>query len=174
MHDARVRALEPGDAPAVVVLRREALTSSPLAFAASHEDDRALSIEFVRTALADAASSAMFGAFDEAALVGMAGVHLLDKVKLRHKAQLWGMYVAPAARGRGLGAALVRAVIDHCRSWPGVLQVQLSVTEAAAEASRVYERAGFREWGREPGGFLWEGRLVDERHLTLILESAAR
>jgi hypothetical protein len=86
MDDARVRALEPGDAPALVALRREALTSSPLAFAASVEDDRVLSIEFVRTALADAASSAVFGAFDSTALIGMVGVHRPDKVKMRHKA----------------------------------------------------------------------------------------
>ena len=164
-----VRALEPDDVSALVALRREALASHPLAFASSLEDDRSTSIDHMRASLANVASSVVYGAFDAEALVGMVGAYRSDKVKMRHKAEVWGMYVAPAARGRGAGDALLRAVIEHCRAWPGVLQVQLSVTEAAVEAIRLYERAGFREWGREPRALQWDGRYVDERHLVLDL-----
>ena len=166
--DVTVRALEPGDAEALVVLRREALASHPLAFASSPGDDRG-SVEFVRSTLADPASSAVYGAFLAGRLSGMAGVYRPEKVKMRHRAEGWGMSVAPAARGRGAGAALLGAVVEHARAWPGVVQVQLSVSEAAPEAARLYERAGFREWGREPRALCWDGRFVDERHLVLDL-----
>jgi hypothetical protein len=49
----RVRKLVPDDAMALVALRREALEREPLAFAASPDDDHGLSIELVRTALAN-------------------------------------------------------------------------------------------------------------------------
>ena len=88
------------------MLRREALTSHLLAFAASIEDDRVLSIELVLTALADVANSAMFGAFGATALIGMVEVHRPDKRKMWHEAQLCGIYVSPAARELGVGAAL--------------------------------------------------------------------
>jgi RimJ/RimL family protein N-acetyltransferase len=165
----KVRALAPDDAPLPIALRREALSSSPLAFGASLDDDRGLSLELMRSSLANVAGSAVLGAFDGEALVGMAGIMRLEKLKSRHRAMIWGMFVTPAARRRGLGAALLNAAIDHARSWPGVVQVQLSVFETAEEARRLYRRAGFREWGVEPRALQWEGRFVAEHHLVLDL-----
>ncbi len=53
----QVRALEPDDAPALIVLRREALTTDPLSFGSSLDDDRGLSLDHVRASLATPASS---------------------------------------------------------------------------------------------------------------------
>ena len=167
-----VRALEPADAEALVALRREALASSPLAFSSSPEDDhRGRSADGIRSSLADRADFAVYGAFLEGRLAGMAGVYRPEKAKLRHRAEVWGMYVSPEARGRGAGAALLHAVVERARSWPGVVQVHLGVTEAAVEAARLYERAGFREWGREPRALHVDGRYLDESHLVLDLDA---
>jgi len=46
---------------ALIALRREALYREPLAFAASPDDDRGLSITFMRTALAHEDEHAVFG-----------------------------------------------------------------------------------------------------------------
>ena len=79
------------------------------------------------------------------------------------------MYVAPAQRRRGLARALLQAAIEHARRWPGVEQLNLGVTEASDSARRLYESAGFRVWGREPRALSWQGRFLDEDHLTLDL-----
>jgi len=165
----KIRALEPDDAPAVIALRREALSTSPLAFGASLDDDRGLSLESMRSSLASVAGFAVLGAFEGEALVGMAGILRLEKLKSRHRAMIWGMFVTPTARRRGLGSALLGAAIDYARSWPGVVQVQLSVFDTAEDARRLYRRAGFREWGKEPRALQWEGRFVAEHHLVLDL-----
>ena len=165
----QVRVLEPDDAPALVALRREALTSDPLSFGASVEDDRGLSLEQMRASLGHIASSAIFGAFDGGTLVGMVGLTRVERVKTRHRAMVWGMFVTPVARGQGLGAALLHAAVDRARSWPGVLQVHLAVSDTAVHAQRMYRRAGFREWGVEPRALAWEGRHVDEHHMVLEL-----
>ena len=166
-----IRPLRPGDAPALVSLRREALEVDPLAFAASTEDDRALSLDFVRTALADDQEQAVFGLFHGADLAGMVGVIRESKVKRRHKATIWGMYVAPGARSSGRGRALLTAAIEHARRWPGLDQVELSVSDTALNAKRLYETAGFRSWGREPRALHWKGRFVDDHHLVLELHA---
>lgn len=168
----QVRLLEPDDVPDIIALRQQALLTSPLAFTASPEDDRGLSLEFMRSSLANVASSAVFGAFDDEILVGMLGIVVSEKLKSRHKATIWGMFVIPQARGRGVGTALLQAAIGRARSWSSVVQVQLSVTEAAGEARRLYEQAGFCKWGTQPRALQWEGHFVAEHHLVLDLEVA--
>ena len=167
--DLNIRRLRPGDAPALVLLRREALERHPLAFGASIDDDRGLSLDFVRTALADEHQQAVLGQFEGANLTGMVGVVRESKIKRRHTALIWGMYVAPHTREKGVGCALLATAVAHTRTWPGVDQVHLSVTDAAVSAQKLYEAAGFRSWGREPRALQWEGRFVDELHFVLDL-----
>ncbi len=165
-----IRALAPEDAPAYVALRRRALIDAPLAFGSSPGDDRASDPEFVRAAIARVGSSAILGAFDGESLVGIAGLVREEKIKERHKAAIYGMFVAEEARGAGLGGALLGALVERARAWDGVLQIHLSVTDAAPEAARLYDRAGFRQWGQEPRALCWEGRFAAERHLVLMLD----
>jgi GNAT superfamily N-acetyltransferase len=160
------------DAAALVVLRRHALESDPLAFAASIEDDRGLSLDFLRTVLADASEQAIFGHFQGTELLGMVGLMRESKAKRRHLATIWGMFVAARARSRGAGRALLEAAVAHAHQWAGVTHVQLGVSDTALHARRLYESAGFRPWGREPRALCWNGRFVDEYHLVLDLEPA--
>lgn len=62
------------------------------------------------------------------------------------RADLYGMWVDPARRGEGLGAALVEAVVDWAREL-GVGTVQLGVTESNPAAMALYRRAGFEPTG---------------------------
>lgn len=162
-----IRKLSPEDTSALIALRREALRSEPFAFGASPEDDRGISTEFVRSALGESETQAVFGYFQDAILSGMAGIYRESRTKSRHITGVWGMYVRPEARGSGAGRQLLAAVVAHARAWPGVQQIHLSVSETAAEASRLYETMGFQVWGRQPRALQWNGRFVDETHLML-------
>ena len=166
-----VRRLGPNDVIAVVALRREALELHPLAFSAAPPDDPELLSESFRSLLARPEESAIFGAFVADTLVGMVGVGRHKGAKERHKALIWGMYVSSQHRRTGAGARLLRAALQQARSWPGVEQVQLSVTESAGEARRLYERNGFQEWGREPRALCWQGRYVADSHMVLDLRA---
>src|ERR1700675_2458164 len=99
---------------------------------------------------------------------GMVGVIRASKVKQRHTGTIWGMYVSPRARSGGIGRALLDAAVEEARRW-GLAQVQLSVTEPAVAAKRMYESAGFRSWGRQPRSLQWQGHFVDEHRVTLDL-----
>ncbi|MBI2217280.1 MAG: GNAT family N-acetyltransferase [Candidatus Rokubacteria bacterium] len=166
--ELEVRRIRPEDAETLAALRRKALEAHPLAFGASIEDDHVLSPDFMPS-LAQTEDSVVFGVFVDGSLGGMVGVHRGRHVKARHTAHVWGMYVSARFRCRGAGAALLRAAIEHARAWSGVVQVELAVSDAAPAARRLYDRAGFREWGREPRALSWQGRTVDEAHLVLEL-----
>lgn len=169
MARAMIRRLTPADAAAYFALRRAALLDAPLAFGASPEDDLASSPAAVRELLARGDDNVVFGAFDGDALLGAVGIFRERHRKAAHKARIWGMYVAPAQRGRGLAHALLAAALDHARTLPGVDWVHLSVTSAAPAAHHVYEQAGFRLWGSEPDAIRSAGESADEHHLALRL-----
>jgi RimJ/RimL family protein N-acetyltransferase len=164
-----IRQLQPEDAEAYHELRRASLAESPLAFVSSPDDDFAASVETVREQLARAPHSVIFGAFAPG-LVGALGMYRDRHVKSAHKTHIWGMYVLPVHRRRGLAARLLEATLDHARTLDGVARVQLSVSSAADEARRLYERAGFRVWGTEPDALRDGGRSVVEHHMALRLE----
>lgn len=175
-----IRRLLPEDAEAYAALRLEMLLDSPLSFASSPEDDLASGPEAARAMLTRPAS-VLFGAFLEeeerssasspglAGLLGAVGIYRDQKRKFAHKVHIWGMYVRPAHRRRGLAAELLDAAIAHARIQPDVSWVHLSVSSTAPSAKRLYERAGFRVWGTEPDAMRHAGLTSDEHHLALAL-----
>jgi ribosomal protein S18 acetylase RimI-like enzyme len=64
--------------------------------------------------------------------------------------ELVSLWVRPRARGRGVGEALVTAVINWAKS-RSVASVHLWLTDTNQRARRLYERCGFRLTGeRQP------------------------
>jgi hypothetical protein len=165
-----VRLLTAADAEAFVALRAAALAAEPLHFGASAHTDRFRDPAAARELLARGAAAPVFGAFDGGALVGCVGLVRVDAPKAAHRATVWGMYVAPSQRGRGTGAALLAAAVEHARGWSGVDWVQLDVSAVAPAAVRLYERCGFVAWGREPDGLRADGRSTDVLHMARRLE----
>jgi GNAT superfamily N-acetyltransferase len=167
-----IRKLHPDDAVDWARLRFDALTLHPLAFGATAPESYELLIETAQARLAPSDDAAVFGAFVDGALVGICGIRRNDGVKERHKAFVWGMYVAATHRRSGAGARLLESAIEQARSWDGVRMVGLAVSELAPDAERLYVRMGFRRWGYEPKALCWNGTFVDEAHMVLDLAEA--
>lgn len=66
------------------------------------------------------------------------------------EAELLNIAVAPAARRRGIGVALLRAAMETCRA-AGAEWMLLEVREANVAARALYERHGFTPVGRRAG-----------------------
>ena len=117
------------------------------------------------------ARNAVFGAFQGEALVGVAGFYGLDGPKTRHKGTLWGMYVKPDARGRGVAEALIEGVIVQARR-EQVKALQLTVVSANERALRFYRRMGFSAYGVEPRALKHRGAYFDEVLMARFLGEA--
>jgi GNAT superfamily N-acetyltransferase len=64
---------------------------------------------------------------------------------------LWKLYVLPGHHGRGIGHQLLEAAIERALEL-GHARLSVSVVDGNDRAMRFYERHGFREVAREPGG----------------------
>lgn len=160
----QVRLLSGADAPAFQACRLEALALHPCAFAASHEEETGRSLAEVAARLEQGAA---FGAFLDGALVGTAGFAAPPLQKKCHKGVLWGVYVRPAARSRGLGRLLVEQVILHARG--RVEQLHATVVTTGEAARQLYRHLGFQIYGLEPRGLKVADRYFDQELLVLLL-----
>jgi ribosomal protein S18 acetylase RimI-like enzyme len=162
-----IRRLGPSDASALRTLRLRALREFPRAFTSSYEEDEKLPPEAAGKRLGSEHTK-FWGAFDGDELCGMVGLERETRAKNRHKAKVVGMYVAHERTGRGIGRALINALIDDARASRLELLV-LTVTEGDGAALRLYERCGFRSFGVEPRAIKVDGHAYAKNHMYLDL-----
>ncbi len=152
-----IRRLGPEDVDAFRRIRLEALRLEPAAYASSHDDWAQLSDEEWRQRLSDP----VFVAFLDGEPVGITGLMRQRASKMAHRATIVMVYVRQNLRGTGLARHLLHTVSDHARAM-GIVQLELTVNAENPAAKRYYAREGFTEVGKIPGGFLHEGREIDE------------
>lgn len=139
----QVRRLRPDEWPALRTIRLRALADAPDAFGETLPEAEARDDAGWRDR-ADPPDAAVFVAHGTDGLVGMAigGPAPIDVAF----AALFSMWVAPDARGQGVGMALIDAVKGWAvaAGYPGL---GLGVTTTNAPAIELYERAGFADTG---------------------------
>jgi ribosomal protein S18 acetylase RimI-like enzyme len=79
-------------------------------------------------------------------------------------AQLTGMFVAPWARGRGLGRQIV-ALVEATALELGVEVLNLDVRDTQAAAIHLFEGLGYRRWGRHPAYARVNGKVISGHFL---------
>ena len=160
-----IRVLTVADAPAYCAVRLAALQNDPLAFVTTAEEFAARTLESVAEQLAPRPEAVTFGAFLGGELVGLMTVARESRPSIRHRANIYGVSVLPAARGQGCGDALMRAALAKAQELEGVTSLHLAVTETQAAARRLYERHGFRVWGTQPDALRHGGQSYSEHWL---------
>ncbi|ONG46948.1 hypothetical protein BKE38_24685 [Pseudoroseomonas deserti] len=161
-----LRRLLPADAAAYRELRLEGLECHPEAFGAAWEDEADKPLDWFARRLES--TTIIGGSVFGAGLDGVAGFMVPAPAKQRHRGVLWGMYVRPDARGSGLAAALVQQVVLAARG--RVEAIRLSVVASNKAAIRVYQAAGFQEYGLEKRGLKLGSTYYDEMLMDRAVE----
>ncbi|GEO27969.1 hypothetical protein AAC03nite_37540 [Alicyclobacillus acidoterrestris] len=92
-----------------------------------------------------------------------------NSLKTAHKGNVYGMYVAPEMRGRGLGKSLMLELINKARDCDGLEQINLTVVSKNEYAKRLYKSVGFEVYGVERNALKYNGQYFDEDLMVLFL-----
>ncbi len=156
-----IRAITEKDADAFIRIRRDSLRLEPRSFGADPDAEIDREATF-RNLQAKNEEDFVLGYFDEGKLIGLLGFIRESKRKKRHKGRIWGFFVYPEYRGKGIGRALFQECLDRASAIEGLEKVILSVTAVSERALAFYQSFGFKEYGREKGSMKWEGEWLEE------------
>ncbi len=92
-------------------------------------------------------------------VVGVAGI-TLGKGRMRHVAKL-GIMVHDDHWGKGIGSALMEALVDLCDRWLNVVRIELIVNADNERAINLYRKFGFVEEGRQAKAVFKNGEYAD-------------
>lgn len=102
-------------------------------------------------------------------VVGHAGLEV-HRSSRAHSAHL-GLFVHDAYHRRGVGAALLRGLIDCADASLGLRRIDLTVFFDNAPAIALYRKFGFVEEGRSRGFAMRDGVLADVLHMARIVDA---
>lgn len=158
-----LRQLTNADATSFRALRLAGLKAHPDGFGSSWEEESEQPLSWFGDTLRNCFVT---GCEQGSALVGIAGFVRSERLKTKHRGTLWGMYVAPEARGQGVGAALVQQIIGHAKN--RVEELNLTVAAQNSSAIKLYKRMGFVRIGLDPRALKIAGAYVDEVSMRLV------
>lgn len=162
----RVRAVTLGDAPALRRYARELFAEDlPGIYrrpTPTLEEER----EFIRAHI-EPANSVMFVAEQDGRIVGNIG---FVGGRLAEEAHVgtFGISVARDHRGRGIGTALIEALLAWAPTH-GITRIEVQSWSNNPGSARLYERMGFEEEGRARGAVMRDGRTIDVIHMARLL-----
>jgi putative acetyltransferase len=141
-----IRPIQPGDNPAIAAIIRSTLTE--------------FGVNGPGTAYHDAATDNMYASFQlpgsryhigllDGQIAGGGGIYPSSGLP-EGVCEMVKMYLAPIARGRGLGKQLIETCLDFARQ-AGYRQVYIETMPELEKAVSIYERLGFHHLDRAMG-----------------------
>ncbi|MDZ5471539.1 GNAT family N-acetyltransferase [Bacillus sp. 31A1R] len=163
-----IKRLQPEDGEYYRILRLEALRNNPEAFSSSFEEEKGNSVEFYQNRLKSTLSYT-FGAYKENELIGVVSLVCEDKLKIRHRANIFAMYVSEEGRGKGVGRKLMSEAINQAKCIRNIEQLYLTVVSSNEPAKNLYASLGFEIIGEDKKALKVGNTYYDEDLMVLYL-----
>lgn len=163
-----IKILGPTHAESYHKIRLEGLRNHPEAFGSSYEEEKGFSIERFESRLNDE-HSFTFGAFDGEKLAGVVTLVLETKVKLKHRAGIYAMYVSTYRQRSGIGKSLMQEAINKAKEMGYIEQIYLAVVSSNKAAKKMYESLGFVIYGVDKKALKIGQDYYDEELMVLYI-----
>ena len=100
-------------------------------------------------------------------VVGVIGLHTSSRPRVNHRGEI-GMMVRDDWHGKGVGTAMMRAVIDLADKWLNLARIELTVFTDNESAIALYRKFGFEIEGTHRKYAFREGEFVDAYAMARI------
>lgn len=149
-------------------IRLESLKNFPEGFGATYEEEsKAIKLDFETHIEQQAIHKFIIGAFDKENLIGICGFYQEASFKTKHRGGIIQMYVKPNYKGNGIGLQLLNTTIVEAFKIPELEQLILGVVTNNISANKIYEKAGFQEYGIQRNYFKEGDKYLDQRFMIL-------
>ncbi len=103
-------------------------------------------------------------------IVGMVGIDTFPNRPRRKHAGAIGLSVHEEWQGKGVGAALMRAILDLADNWLNLTRVELEVYADNEAAIHLYERFGFEVEGTMRQHAFRDGSYIDSKIMARLID----
>lgn len=138
-------------------IRLDALMKNPIAFGSSFEEENKLS----QTEWKKRTKNALF-AFLNNKVVGIVILVFLKQQKLKHIANIAGVYVKKEYRSQGIGKKLIEEALDEIKRNKQIIKINLNVNPDQKAAVNLYKKLGFKPIGVLKKDLFVKGKFYDE------------
>ena len=145
-------------------LRLEALKKELIAFGSSYNEEKNLSEEEWKKKI----KNVLF-ALSKDKLIGMIVCIRENKIKTKHIANIFGVYITREYRGQEVGKKLIDSAIARIRKSKDVLKIKLTVNPKQKAALKLYQNCGFKIVGKMKKELYIGGRFYDGLMMEKIL-----
>ena len=150
----------------------ESFKNEPTAFLVTYEEESKISDEKWKERI-DASIEGKIGvtlvARDGDKLVGRIGLSYQKYEKVKHIAHIWGTYVIPEHRGKGIGKLLLQKIIEQAKSKPEIKKIKIEVNPSQVAAYELYKKLGFIEIGTAKMELYVNGTFHDAVQMEMYL-----
>jgi RimJ/RimL family protein N-acetyltransferase len=148
-------------------IRLEALESESQAFSSSFEEEAGFSEQTWKARLRNVLFALAGGR-----PVGTVVIMFSDRLKTRHVANIFGVYVSHKYRNRGIGSRLLESAIAFAEGHKEIRKIKLTVNPEQEFAVQLYLSHGFRIVGRFSQEVQVNGKFSDEVLMEKALDRA--
>lgn len=140
--DISIRQLTEDDWEIVRSIRLKALQNDPGVFSATYED-AIKRTEADWKAYLTGTNTAVFGIFDDAHPIGMTGISIERDDSTYKNAFLWGSWLKPEYRGKGISKLMYQARLNWARNHATCEKITVSHRESNIASKLANQKHGF-------------------------------
>jgi RimJ/RimL family protein N-acetyltransferase len=141
--DIQIRPFKPEEWDAYKTIRLKALDTDPRSFGESLSEAKAKPDDHYKERVSNP-NGALFGIFHNADLIGVTGIVVDKDDPSGATAKLWGSWLEPSWRGKGLSRKMYEARINWAKAQPGVKRVIVSHRKSNNISKKANQRWGFK------------------------------
>ena len=113
--------------------------------------------------------SFIMGAFEGNTLIGIVTFVRENRIKIKHKGGIYGMFVNPNYQGKGIGSKLLSLTLEKTFEMEGLRQINLGVMSTNLSAIKLYEKMGFKPYGMEKEAVFVNENFLDELFMVKLI-----